>query len=52
MDIFYAATTISVGNGQRMPFWDALWLGGRKPKDIDPLIYSPTKEKSGKCIKV
>jgi hypothetical protein len=48
MDIFYAATTISVGNGQRMPFWNALWLGGRKPKDISPLIYASSKEKKWK----
>ena len=28
MDLFYAATTISVGNGLKTPFWHAPWLGG------------------------
>jgi hypothetical protein len=36
-----------------MPFLDAPWLGGRKPKDFSPLIYtSSIKRKSEKCIKL
>jgi hypothetical protein len=31
-----------------MPFWDAPWLGGRKPIDITPLIYNISKRKNWK----
>jgi hypothetical protein len=36
MDLFYAATTIFIGNKQSAPFWDPLWLHGKKAKDIAP----------------
>ena len=29
MEFFYAATSITIGNGHKTPFWDAPWLGGR-----------------------
>jgi hypothetical protein len=38
MSLFYAATTISIGNGEIAPFWDSPWLEGEKPKDIGPLF--------------
>jgi hypothetical protein len=47
MSLFYAATTIFIGNGEIAPFWDLSWLGGEKPKDIAPLIYEASKKK--KC---
>ncbi|KAK1609538.1 hypothetical protein QYE76_033211 [Lolium multiflorum] len=45
MDIFYAATTITLGNGKKTSFWEARWLTGRKPKDIAPLIFDASKRK-------
>ena len=46
MDMFYAATTITVGNGLKTPFWHAPWLEGRKPKDIAPLIFECSSAKN------
>ena len=48
MDLFYALTTITVGNGEWTPFWDAPWLIGKKPIDVAPLIYKISKRKSWK----
>jgi hypothetical protein len=45
MDILYAATTITLGNGCKTPFWHAAWLGGRKPKDVAPKIFELCKRK-------
>ena len=44
--MFYAATTITVGNGLKTPFWHAPWLEGRKPKDIAPLIFECSSAKN------
>jgi hypothetical protein len=46
MDIFYAATTTTLGNGQKSPFWQAPWLDGRKPTEIAPLIFAKSKRKN------
>jgi hypothetical protein len=46
MNLFYAATKISVGNGAKTPFWDVPWLDGENPKEIAPLIYMSSKRKS------
>jgi hypothetical protein len=48
MALFYASTTIMLGNGRKTPFWHAPWLGGRAPIDIAPLIYDISKRK--KCM--
>jgi hypothetical protein len=45
MEIFYAATTISLGNGRKTLFWHAPWVHGRKPKDIAPRIFDICKRK-------
>jgi hypothetical protein len=45
MEIFYAATSIVLGNGRKTPFWHAPWLDGRMPKDIAPKIYDLCKRK-------
>jgi hypothetical protein len=39
MDLFYGATTIILGNGNKTPFWHAPWLEGRIPKDVAPNIF-------------
>jgi hypothetical protein len=48
MDLFYASTTITIGNGKIASFWDSPWLNGMKPKDIAPLIYEASSRKNWK----
>ena len=43
MDLFYAATTITVWDGRTTNFWHSPWLHGLKPKDIAPGIFSLSK---------
>jgi hypothetical protein len=45
MNIFYAATTITLGNGRKTPFWHAPWLDGRAPKEIAPNKFDASKYK-------
>jgi hypothetical protein len=40
MEPFYAATKVSIGNGNIAPFWEPPWLHGRNPKDIAPSAMS------------
>ena len=48
INLFYAATIISIGNGAIGPFWGSPWLNGKKPKDIAPLIYLASSRKNWK----
>jgi hypothetical protein len=45
MSLFYAATTIMVGNGEKTPFWEAPWLNISRPIDIAPLIFKISSRK-------
>jgi hypothetical protein len=45
MKIFYDATIITLGNGQKTPFWHAPWLEGRMLKDITPKKIDLCKKK-------
>jgi hypothetical protein len=46
--LFYACTTITIGNKEIAPFWDSHWLNGKKPRDIAPLIFEASiRKKSG-----
>jgi hypothetical protein len=46
MEIFYAATTIALGNGRKTSFWYAPWVDGKMPKDIAPKIFELCKRKN------
>jgi hypothetical protein len=48
MNIFYAATIITLGNGCKTSFWHAPWLHGRAPKDIAPKLFESSKRKKWK----
>jgi hypothetical protein len=41
-----AATTITLGNRRKAPFWHVTWLHGRMPKDIAPNIFESSKRKN------
>lgn len=36
--LFVAATSITVGDGARVSFWESAWLQGRRLKDVAPLV--------------
>ena len=48
MDLFYAATTITIGKGKTASFWDSPWLNGKSLKDIAPLIFDASTRKNWK----
>ena len=45
-DLFYAATTIYVGDGRLARIRLSPWLDGMKPKDIAPLIFYASTRKN------
>lgn len=44
--LFAAATSITVGDGTKVSFWDSGWLQGRRLKDVAPLVYAASKKKT------
>lgn len=49
--LFYASTTITVGNGACTPLWDSPWVQGCMPKKIAPLIFEASTRKNWKVCK-
>ncbi|KAI4967768.1 hypothetical protein ZWY2020_014982 [Hordeum vulgare] len=47
MAVFWAATTITLGNGSKASFWFDRWLDGSSPKDIAPSIFLLARRKRG-----
>lgn len=43
--LFQAATTITLGNGEKTGFWHDKWLQNSCPKDIAPMCFSLAKRK-------
>jgi hypothetical protein len=50
MSLFYAATSISIGNGASADFWQTPWLLGQRPMDIAPDIYALCRRKNWKVV--
>lgn len=47
LDLFYASTVITIGNGAQALFWDSHWLNASQPKDTALLVY----EASTRCVR-
>ena len=45
-DLFAAATTVTIGDGNKDNFWESSWLNGFRPKDIAPKIFEISKRKN------
>jgi hypothetical protein len=37
--LFFASTTMQVGNGRNTPFWESKWLHDGAPKDLAPNLF-------------
>ncbi|XVF83508.1 hypothetical protein PTKIN_Ptkin16aG0494200 [Pterospermum kingtungense] len=47
-DIIKSNTGFSVGNGERIDFWECEWISGVVIKDVFPRVYALAIKKSGK----
>jgi hypothetical protein len=43
--LFATATSISVGDGTKVSFWNYVWVQGLRPKDIVALIFNVSRRK-------
>ena len=43
---FNAATSIMLQNGEKDLFWYSIWLDGKWPKDLAPLIFTISERKN------
>ncbi|XP_071680370.1 uncharacterized protein [Lolium perenne] len=46
LDLFDAATRVTIGNGAKASFWSSSWLHGTPPKDLAPLIFKASRRKN------
>lgn len=44
--LFAAATTITLGDGNKAKFWSSVWLDGAAPKDLAPHIFQVSRRKN------
>jgi hypothetical protein len=45
--LFKACTDITVGNGQKVEFWQDRWVDGKAPKELAPDLYKLAPRKQG-----
>lgn len=43
--LFFTSTEITLGDGNRTPFWEARWLNGTAPKTLAPQLYQLARYK-------
>jgi hypothetical protein len=46
MDLFMAATNVTVGNGNTASFWQSSWLQGVAPVALCPSLFKHSKKKN------
>ncbi|XP_071681840.1 uncharacterized protein [Lolium perenne] len=46
LELFNAATRVTIGNGAKASFWSSSWLHGTPPKDLAPLIFKVSRRKN------
>jgi hypothetical protein len=46
LDLFNAATRVTIGNGVKASFWSSSWLHGTPPKDLALLIFKASRRKN------
>jgi hypothetical protein len=46
IDLFNAATRVTIGDGAKASFWLSSWLDGSPPKDLAPLIFKASRRKN------
>jgi hypothetical protein len=43
--LFCSHTTLILGNGSRIRFWDDVWCGEMPPKEAFPVLYDIARDK-------
>ncbi|PVH48090.1 hypothetical protein PAHAL_4G244300 [Panicum hallii] len=43
---FSIATTITIGNGEKISFWNSAWIQSLRTKDLAPSVYTISKKKN------
>jgi hypothetical protein len=43
--LFFAATSVTVGNGKTAQFWTSSWINGLSPASLFPALYASSKRK-------
>lgn len=44
--LFAAATTITIGDGKKISFWDSGWVSGQRPRDVAPNLFRISRRKN------
>jgi hypothetical protein len=51
MELFYAFTSVTIGNGTKASFWEDSWADGISPKVMAPSIFAISQQKSWSVYK-
>jgi hypothetical protein len=51
MELFYGLTSITIGNGNKAPFWDDSWVDGTSTKVLASSIYEISRQKTSSVHK-
>jgi hypothetical protein len=48
--LFAASTDIVIGDGSKISFWDSVWVGGIRAKDLAPRIFTISRNNWSKSL--